>query len=123
MRISDWSSDVCSSDRGGRCGVARQFGHGAAGGRRRRRARRWRGAGGCRRRPCAVRRGGRGMSPQIELNLGLILFLPWFLILGVLFWLFPRQQRHWRRRLFISEERRVGKEWVSTCRSRWSPEP
>src|SRR3546814_1693367 len=85
---------------GGRCGVARQFGHGAAGGRRRRRARRWRGAGGCRRRPCAVRRGGRGMSPQIELNLGLILFLPWFLILGVLFWLFPRQPRHWRRRLF-----------------------
>src|SRR3546814_13508608 len=22
-----------------------------------------------------------------------------------------------------SEERRVGKEWVSTCRSRWSPKP
>src|SRR3546814_19665781 len=22
-----------------------------------------------------------------------------------------------------SEERRVGKEWVSTCRSRWSPDP
>src|SRR3546814_18756240 len=22
-----------------------------------------------------------------------------------------------------SEERRVGKEWVSTCRSRWSPSP
>src|SRR3546814_14125846 len=40
------------------------------------------------------------MSPQIELNLGLILFLPWFLILGVLFWLFPRQPRPWRRRLF-----------------------
>lgn len=40
------------------------------------------------------------MSPQIELNLGLILFLPWFLILGVLFWLFPRQPRHWRRKLF-----------------------
>src|SRR3546814_16009402 len=24
-------------------------------------------------------------------------------------------------RRFRSEERRVGKEWVSTCRSRWSP--
>src|SRR3546814_16142307 len=24
---------------------------------------------------------------------------------------------------FRSEERRVGKEWVSTCRSRWSPYP
>lgn len=40
------------------------------------------------------------MNPQFELNLGLILFLPWFLILGVLFWVFPRQPRHWRRRLF-----------------------
>jgi len=40
------------------------------------------------------------MSGQFQLNLGLILFLPWFLILGVLFWLFPRQPRHWRRRLF-----------------------
>src|SRR3546814_14704993 len=25
------------------------------------------------------------------------------------------------RQLLRSEERRVGKEWVSTCRSRWSP--
>lgn len=40
------------------------------------------------------------MNPQIELNLGLLLFLPWFLILGVLFWLFPRQPRHALRRLF-----------------------
>src|SRR3546814_3961414 len=28
---------------------------------------------------------------------------------------------HWRRADFRSEERRVGKECVSTCRSRWSP--
>lgn len=40
------------------------------------------------------------MNPQFELNLGLILFLPWFLVLGVLFWLFPRQPRHLPRRLF-----------------------
>lgn len=40
------------------------------------------------------------MNPQVELNLGLLLFLPWFLILGVLFWLFPRQPRHALRRLF-----------------------
>lgn len=40
------------------------------------------------------------MNPQLELNLGLILFLPWFLILGVLFWLFPRQPRHLLRRVF-----------------------
>lgn len=32
--------------------------------------------------------------------LALILFLPWFLILAVLFWVYPRQPRHARRRLF-----------------------
>src|SRR3546814_17719616 len=31
---------------------------------------------------------------------------------------------HWPRKGHDrSEERRVGKEWVSTCRSRWSPDP
>src|SRR3546814_15561484 len=30
-----------------------------------------------------------------------------------------RQRRHKMR----SEERHVGKEWFSTCRSRWSPDP
>lgn len=33
------------------------------------------------------------MNPQIELNLALILFLPWFAILSVLFWVYPRAQR------------------------------
>lgn len=37
------------------------------------------------------------MPPQIELNLALILFMPWFSILAALFWLFPRQPRGWRR--------------------------
>lgn len=32
--------------------------------------------------------------------LSLLLFLPWFLLLGSLFWLFPRQPRTARRRLF-----------------------
>lgn len=40
------------------------------------------------------------MSPDIELNLALILFLPWFLILGVLYWVYPRQPRHAARVLF-----------------------
>lgn len=40
------------------------------------------------------------MSPTVELNLALILFLPWFAILGALFWLFPRQPRHAARKLF-----------------------
>ncbi len=40
------------------------------------------------------------MSPAIGLNLALILFLPWFAILGALFWLFPRQPRHAARKLY-----------------------
>lgn len=38
------------------------------------------------------------MNPVAELNLSLILFLPWFLILGALFWFFPRQPRGFVRR-------------------------
>lgn len=34
------------------------------------------------------------MSPLVELNLTLILFLPWFLVLATMYWLFPRQPRH-----------------------------
>ena len=33
------------------------------------------------------------MHPQVEFNLALILFVPWFGILAVLFWLFPRRPR------------------------------
>jgi hypothetical protein len=40
------------------------------------------------------------MSPQVELNLALILFLPWFSILAVLFWLYPRAPRGPTRTLF-----------------------
>ena len=40
------------------------------------------------------------MSPLVEVNLALILFLPWFLILGVLYWLYPRQPRTASRRVF-----------------------
>src|SRR3546814_5475319 len=67
MRISDWSSDVCSSDLEGSEGEA--------------------GAGRGAVRPAAF--GGKAVGAC------------------------RRQER--------SEERRVGKECVSTCRSRWSP--
>lgn len=40
------------------------------------------------------------MNPQVELNLALILFLPWFTILAVLFWKYPRAPRGWARTLF-----------------------
>jgi hypothetical protein len=40
------------------------------------------------------------MNALVELNLAAILFAPWFLILGVLFWLYPRQPRPRGRRWF-----------------------
>lgn len=40
------------------------------------------------------------MNPLVEANLALILFLPWFLILGALYWIYPRQPRTAGRRLF-----------------------
>src|SRR3546814_4369494 len=74
MRISDWSSDVCSSDlqrRGTSLAPRHRIDSGA------------------------VRRHGKGIPKMAgkEIEMG-----------------------HCR-----SEERRVGKECVSTCRSRWSP--
>jgi len=33
-------------------------------------------------------------------DLALILFAPWFVLLGALFWLFPRQPRNARRKAF-----------------------
>lgn len=40
------------------------------------------------------------MSPLLEANLTLILFLPWFLILATLFCFWPREPRGVARRLY-----------------------
>ena len=40
------------------------------------------------------------MHADVQLNLALILFLPWYLILGALYWIYPRQPRTRRRRVF-----------------------
>ncbi|HRN61692.1 MAG TPA: hypothetical protein PK743_12775 [Luteimonas sp.] len=40
------------------------------------------------------------MNPLVELNLTLILFLPWFLILGGLYLAFPRKPRNAARLLY-----------------------
>lgn len=40
------------------------------------------------------------MHAQVELHLALILFLPWFAILGVLFWMLPRAPRTTARRVY-----------------------
>src|SRR3546814_4109591 len=74
MRISDWSSDVCSSDLSPIC-----FSN-------------------------IPRSGSISCLPCITNNCR---------ILNIHFLHLTRKQR--------SEERRVGKECVSTCRSRWSP--
>src|SRR3546814_7311018 len=92
MRISDWSSDVCSSDLQHRRHLQRDEEHpgpdaaSRAAGRPR--------AGRLRRRAFLPGPGG-GASLSVEITPALI------------------AER--------SEERRVGKECVSTCRSRWSP--
>src|SRR3546814_16624372 len=91
MRISDWSSDVCSSD------LARRDRLQAGTDRARKTA----GGAALRARRIADRalraHAGRGSLRQDPAQ--------------------PRLQGGPR-----SEERRVGKECVSTCRSRWSPE-
>src|SRR3546814_21182589 len=96
MRISDWSSDVCSSD------LDRERGH-----QDRAQARAVRFENG----PLAL---VAFLAPQPvrEINLQDRVLLH-----------NPEQQQDADRgeHLQRSEERRVGKECVSTCRSRWSP--
>ena len=40
------------------------------------------------------------MNDHVALNLAMILFLPWFAILGVLYWVYPRGTRGAARNLF-----------------------
>ena len=40
------------------------------------------------------------MSLALQPNLALLLFAPWFLILAVLYWVYPRQPRDAGRRVF-----------------------
>src|SRR3546814_7731330 len=96
MRISDWSSDVCSSDLDVGMVEGRQRDHALLG------------------------------DQAVDLDLGVVLRQPDDARLG------PQRldgghlvARHQRRHAddARSEERRVGKECVSTCRSRWSRYP
>src|SRR3546814_7953905 len=87
MRISDWSSDVCSSDLfGEKCGLGI-------------RSRLFESAGGLNQRQRLILEAG-----------------PFWPRSSVLADVYPFKNPQRR-----SEERRVGKECVSTCRSRWSP--
>src|SRR3546814_16564754 len=104
MRISDWSSDVCSSD----------LHHAAARRHQRRRA---------------LRDGGEGVAGDIEraqkvLAAGVEIATLQLLLVGVGDGVdqeiepAPGVPQRGKDR---SEERRVGKECVSPCRTRWSP--
>src|SRR3546814_20696998 len=80
MRISDWSSDVCSSDLSTRCAT------------------------------CAIRNWSATFTAHRTASSPITTART----------IAPAHATSSRRRL-RSEERRVGKACVSTCRSRWSP--
>src|SRR3546814_13912671 len=107
MRISDWSSDVCSSDLAG-SGIAMLETEQSL----------WRDE----EMAAAFR-----LLDRILLAFFSIEYLLRFWTAGeVAAWRSWRGRLVWLARpwhLFRSEERRVGKECVSTCRSRWSPSP
>src|SRR3546814_1062000 len=92
MRISDWSSDVCSSDLAGEVAPL-HVAHGVAAGL----------TGDQARRGEVAQRSGH----VVELHVVELHVLPGREVAPA-----PAVR---------SEERRVGKECVSTCRSRWSP--
>src|SRR3546814_11354326 len=102
MRISDWSSDVCSSDLPARThGIAKHVGSVEAG----------KLADLVLWKPMFF-----GVKPDMILKSGMIAAAA----MGDPNASIPTPQPvHYRR----SEERRVGKECVSTCRSRWAPLP
>src|SRR3546814_15527371 len=85
MRISDWSSDVCSSDLIGALGLAQQPIHPLMGG-------------------LQPQLAGTGQTLRRRIDPD-----------------HPARLQPVRPQQLRSEERRVGKECVSTCRSRWSP--
>src|SRR3546814_16685536 len=97
MRISDWSSDVCSSDLTVTGGDVRMAIRGLAPGE-----------------SYMVMRNGADVSGAFERvsdseAQGVVTGL-------------RNGDNTVRATVERSEERRVGKEWVSTCRSRWSPD-
>src|SRR3546814_1226404 len=101
MRISDWSSDVCSSDL--RCTAAWL--------QRKRRN------DPARARSKAKRCEASPLAPDREADLITIFKEGACFPIGKRKGQFPHIAQFEHR----SEERRVGKECVSTCRSRWSP--
>src|SRR3546814_12633782 len=96
MRISDWSSDVCSSDLEIADTAQRLCFDGS-------------------------NRQPKFIIPSIRDNIARGV-MPAGLILASALWCrYCYDTDEQGQAIPRSEERRVGKEWVSTCRSRWSP--
>src|SRR3546814_12552655 len=100
MRISDWSSDVCSSDLGKSGRISMSFpiprSH------------------SCNTRKSSLEKPWNWPAEKSLRYQPTTSCLQW-----VISWIAARQAWYSAAR---SEERRVGKECVSTCRSRWSPD-
>src|SRR3546814_2497392 len=94
MRISDWSSDVCSSDLSTISSIDMKVDE-------------------------ALR--GRGEKRSIGLNVPNFLVLPYIVANSDMIATIPTNFARMSAEQHRSAERRVGKECVSTCRSRWSP--
>src|SRR3546814_19366197 len=100
MRISDWSSDVCSSD------LTPFYGYVVC---------------DLTKKVADWLEREKDFTPMPD-GLG---WFRWFgnisLYMEVISWTKMLRDAEMRNKIFRSEERRVGKEWDSTCRSRWSP--
>src|SRR3546814_13247771 len=99
MRISDWSSDVCSSDLFGLVNPGLQA--------------------------LMTARVGKDEQGQLQganaSMMGIAGMLAPIVFTEVFATFISDGAPHWPGARMRSEERRVGKEWVSTCRSRWAP--
>src|SRR3546814_18852262 len=103
MRISDWSSDVCSSDLFGTVwGIMSAFIS----------------IGNVKQAALATVAPGIAEA-LIATAMGLVAAIP--AVIASNFFTRGVDRLDSRFQVFRSEERRVGKECVSTCRSRWSP--
>jgi hypothetical protein len=58
------------------------------------------------------------MDPVVELNLALILFLPWYAILAACYWYYPRRPAGAARRLLDSGAL-LATTWLSLLAMRW----
>src|SRR3546814_12385305 len=105
MRISDWSSDVCSSDLGGNAQLGQAVPALVE---------------GLAHATLAAHAAQEGHAVELPLQVVVPLVVNALQAAGVAVALLTHQRAAVRAAV-RSEERRVGKECVSTCRSRWSP--